>query len=156
MFHYILITLFDLTATGVLSHNAHVNNIKPRNQQRNWQVVSQLIQMRAQPIMIAGPVDIKTDVTKLDFGLRYRGKQKVWIAHWAVEQTDLYGTTQDPFEVLKLDFDQIPLLDDLDETVKIDSPVLITQGEHANICFYNAATWPQEVFAIDFDTEKNI
>lgn len=155
MFHFILTTLFDLTPTGVLSFNAQSHNIKQRNQQRNWQVVSQLIQMRTQPVIMLDPVSVTTKLSHLNFGSNYCGQQRIWVAHWAVEQTELYGPDSDPFEILHIDFNQIPLLTDLDETAKIPSPVLVTKGDMTNICFYTQKTWPQEVIAIDFELDKN-
>ena len=77
-------TLFDITNTGVLKvYNADIPAFlddadqlvrnrsewdQSRNQQRNWEVMMQIISMRAQPIMLETPVKIQ-NYTLADVGI---------------------------------------------------------------------------------------
>ena len=126
-------TLFDITATGVTGHFKSSRPIftdraghkitdletwnRARNQQRNWETLTQLIQLRTQTDNLIDPICI----------------DNCWIFEFEIEQ-DVFNDGFDPVGVLKADSEGVPMLRDLDNNPDID-PVLITQGLRQNIWF---------------------
>jgi len=108
-------TLFNITATGVTGH------IKPsrmpyvdqagiritdteswnrsRNQQRNWETLTQLIQLRTQLSELTTPVK----------------DQDRWIFEFATDIEGLFELDQDPLGILKSDCAGVPMLTKLGE-----------------------------------------
>jgi hypothetical protein len=108
-------TLFDITATGTTGHVKHnrmpyVDNAgtkildigswnRSRNQQRNWETVTQLISLRTQVDNLQEPV--KT--------------QDRWCFEFEVENENLFTNGEDRLAVLKTDCQGVPMLTGLDE-----------------------------------------
>jgi len=118
-------TLFDITATGV---TGHFKSAQPpyttidswnraRNQQRNWETLTQLINLRTQIMSMSNPVN----------------KDYIWTFEFESE-TNVWDTGADPVGVLKQDSDGVPMLRELDNDPDIDS-MLITAGDRQNIWF---------------------
>jgi hypothetical protein len=125
-------TLFDITATGVTGH------IKPgrmpftdqaggritdteswnrsRNQQRNWETVTQLIGLRTQTVNLTTPAKINNQ----------------WQFEFEVDNENLFLDNLDPLAVLKADCNGVPMLTGLNETqaltplLTIDSNIWFT------------------------------
>lgn len=117
-------TLIDITNTGVTKYN--LNQYHQRNQQRNWETVLQILSMRTQ-IFRAEQIKIsKQDIHVFEFGASYTGKQKVWVFEFDVEFVSAVPIT---------DFDQVPVIVDLDETAKFTANLFFTNGENKNIYF---------------------
>ena len=109
-------TLFDITATGTTGHVKHnrmpyVDNAgtkildigswnRSRNQQRNWETVTQLISLRTQVDNLQEPV--KT--------------QDRWRFEFEVENENLFTNGADRLAVLKTDCQGVPMLTGLDES----------------------------------------
>jgi len=125
--------LFDITATGVTGHfkssripfcdragrlitDESTWNIS-RNQQRNWETLTQLISLRTQVIDLTDPKKING----------------IWEFEFATETADVYGTAEDPVGVLRNDTNGVPMLSMLDN--QINSSELIAQGLDQNIWF---------------------
>ncbi len=145
-----LYTLFDITYTGIL-HNGNYNvskffdkagqiveNInqweRSRNQQRNWQIIVQLLGLRAIPNILSMPVKKTDDLNKYKFGSIFTGIQNVWTVSFAMEHTSVL-TVQTEFDLLIQDFDSVPLTTGLTETAIIKPKCLITSGINQNIYF---------------------
>jgi len=127
-------TLFDITVTGVTGHvkssripfrdrsgkqvvdEATWN--KSRNQQRNWETLTQLLSMRTQIHRIENPEKVKD----------------MWQFEFEVETPGVFGTTENPVEMLLLDADGIPMIVGLDNGRDLE-PVIATSGENQNIWF---------------------
>ena len=125
--------LFDITATGVTGHfkssripfrdragQEIINEITwniSRNQQRNWETLTQLISLRTQVIDLTDPKKING----------------VWEFEFATETADVYGTAEDPVGVLRNDANGVPMLSMIDN--QINSSELIAQGLDQNIWF---------------------
>jgi hypothetical protein len=108
-------TLFDITATGTTGHVKHnrmpyVDNAgtkildigswnRSRNQQRNWETITQLISLRTQVDNLQEPV--KT--------------QDCWQFEFEVENENLFTNGEDRLAVLKTDCQGVPMLTGLDE-----------------------------------------
>jgi len=127
-------TLFDITATGVTGHYRSVrgafvdlvgNQIRneqdwnrARNQQRNWETVTQIISLRTQVFELTDPVK------NLDH----------WQFEFEVETPSVFGTTGNPVEVLIQDSHHVPMLNKLNNTLELP-PNLISSGSGQNIWF---------------------
>jgi hypothetical protein len=127
-------TLFDITATGVTGHykpsqipfNDRAGNTvadqlswgRSRNQQRNWETVTQLLQLRTQLFDVSTPV-------KTDAG---------WTFVFTVEFEGIYQLGQNMFGILENDCNGVPMLTGLSEQHFLDQ-VLTTSGSQQNIWF---------------------
>lgn len=125
-------TLFDITATGITGHfrQAQVpfrdragHEItdqrswdRARNQQRNWETLTQIIGLRTQ-------ADINIPVLA----------GNIWEFDFTAE-INVFDNGTDPVGVLKSDANGVPMLGSLDNRLEIDS-VLITSGPKQNIWF---------------------
>ena len=117
-------TLVDITNTGVVKYSP--DSYHQRNQQRNWETVLQILGMRAQLFRAEQTGCGKQDLKKLEFGSLYTGKQQVWTFEFEVE---FVGA------VPLVDFEQVPIIVGLDETVKPPINLFFTSGENKNIYF---------------------
>jgi hypothetical protein len=109
-------TLFDITATGTTGHvkpsrmpyidnaGTKITNVeqwnRSRNQQRNWETITQLISLRTQVDNLQEPV--KT--------------QDCWQFEFEVENENLFNNGADRLAVLKTDCQGVPMLTGLDES----------------------------------------
>jgi hypothetical protein len=110
-------TLFDITATGTTGHvkpsrmpyqdraGTRITDVeqwnRSRNQQRNWETVTQLISLRTQVDNLQEPVKI----------------QDRWQFEFEVENENLFRNGVDSLAVLKADCQGVPMLVGLDESV---------------------------------------
>jgi hypothetical protein len=129
-------TLFDITATGVTGHykparvpfRDHTNKIitdyeswnRARNQQRNWETLTQVLSLRTQLFRLQLPV-----VDMLNHA---------WMFEFEVEADNVYGPDTDPSSVLCDDAAGVPMLCGLDNRAELAS-MLITSGPDQNIWF---------------------
>lgn len=129
-------TLFDITATGVTGH-CKLNKLpftdragqqihddkswnRSRNQQRNWETITQILSLRTQLFDITNPIVDQT-------GTR-------WMFEFETESDGIYGPELDPVAVLRADATGVPMLRELDNNPDIET-VLITEGPRQNIWF---------------------
>ena len=110
-------TLFDITATGTTGHikpsrMPYVDNAgtkitdteswnRSRNQQRNWETITQLISLRTQVTGLTEPEKIKD----------------CWQFEFEVENENLFVTDTDSLAVLKADCNGVPMLTGLNESI---------------------------------------
>ena len=129
-------TLFDITATGVTGHckttrmpfKDHAGQLihdsdswnRSRNQQRNWETLTQILSLRTQLFEITDPIPDQT-------GTR-------WMFEFETESDGIYGPNDDPVSVLRSDAQGVPMLRELNNDPDIDT-VLITEGARQNIWF---------------------
>ena len=129
-------TLFDITATGVTGHckttrmpfQDHAGQViqdtaswnRSRNQQRNWETLTQILSLRTQLFEITEPIADQT-------GTR-------WMFEFETESDGVYGPNDDPVSVLRSDAQGVPMLRELNNNPDIDT-VLITEGPRQNIWF---------------------
>ena len=129
-------TLFDITATGVTGHckqsrmpfHDHAGQLihdveswnRSRNQQRNWETITQILSLRTQLFALTDPIPDQT-------GTR-------WMFEFETESEGIYGPESDPVSVLRSDADGVPMLRELDNDPDIET-VLVTEGTRQNIWF---------------------
>jgi hypothetical protein len=128
-------TTFDITATGVtgryratrlpfkdcagtiIETEAHWN--RSRNQQRNWESITQVLGLRTQALNLTDPV---------------RNGSR-WQFDFEIEATNVYGSIEQPFELLYADCEGVPMILNLDETA-VTTPLLCSHGSNQNIWFF--------------------
>ena len=131
---YVCQTRFDITATGVTGHckmtrmpfKDRAGQIiadseswnRSRNQQRNWETLTQILGLRTQLFGLTEPV---LDVT---------GKR--WMFEFETESFGIYGPESDPVQVLREDAAGVPMLVLNNSELE---PYLITTGVRQNIWF---------------------
>ena len=127
-------TLFDITATGITGHfkpsrvpfdDASGQTIhneqdwnRARNQQRNWETLTQLMQLRTQIFDLSVPVKVNDS----------------WQFEFATEIEHVFAADTDEFAILKGDCEGVPMLAGLDEKHFL-TPLLVTDGAQQNIWF---------------------
>jgi hypothetical protein len=127
-------TYFDITATGVTGHfkpaavpfqdraGQTITDLsswnRSRNQQRNWETLTQLISMRAQIFELLEPLDHKG----------------TWTFEFEVETPDVFGPAENPIAILLADAEGIPMINNLNNTRELPS-VLRPTGPEQNIWF---------------------
>jgi hypothetical protein len=128
-------TLFDITATGITGHfkltripftdqaGQNINSVADwntsRNQQRNWETLTQIIGMRTQIFNMTQPERLA--------GL-------TWRFEFETESEGIFGDVLDPVSILRLDAKGVPMLLDLENRSDL-APMLITSGAEQNIWF---------------------
>ena len=110
-------TLIDITETGARRGESELEY----SQQCNYNTVIQTIGLRANPIPVAFYV-VEQGVGNMGFGTVYKGKNRVWIFDFEIEHADTVSV-----ETLQADFDYVPVITDLEETVAINTSVFRTQ-----------------------------
>jgi hypothetical protein len=114
-------SLWDITATG---------NI---NQKRNWHTLLQSLHLRTEIIIENMPKKIYRDIGPLDLGQNFTGYHAVWVFDFSLDDQD---NLPDVLEKLMTDSDLIPMIGNLENTVKMHKNYTITQGPDKNICFF--------------------
>jgi hypothetical protein len=133
---YMCQTRFDITATGVTGHckatrmpfrdragqEIHDTDSwnRSRNQQRNWETLTQILGLRTQLFALTDPV---LDVTGT-----------CWMFEFETETEGTYGPESDPTQILREDARGVPMLRELNNDPDIE-PYLITTGARQNIWF---------------------
>jgi len=129
-------TLFDITATGVTGHcktsrmpfqdragqiiKDETSWNRSRNQQRNWETITQILSLRTQLFDLTEPIQDQT-------GSR-------WMFEFETETDGVYGPDSDPVSVLRSDAEGVPMLRELNNDPDIET-VLVTKGPRQNIWF---------------------
>jgi hypothetical protein len=129
-------TLFDITPTGVTGHfrvtrvpfqdraGQHIVDQdtwnRSRNQQRNWETLTQILSLRTQLFDITLPVRDTSGTS--------------WMFEFETEQEGVFGDLEDPVSVLRADAEGVPMLLDLNNRSDL-VPMLRTLGAQQNIWF---------------------
>jgi len=131
---FCIYSLVDITATGVID-NSTVNQLE-RNQQRNWETAFQIINLRTQTTVEAVPASPRMVLMEHhEFGGYYRGTHRCWKFIFTIEFDNIFGTEQAPYERLEYDFNEVPIIKGLNETIDLPDPVFYTKGLLKNIYF---------------------
>ena len=129
-------TLFDITATGITGHfkvtripfvdlaGQHIADQsmwnRARNQQRNWETLTQILSLRTQLFDLTNPIKDRSGTS--------------WMFEFETDRDGAFGSDNDPTEILRSDADGVPMLLDLDNRSDL-LPVLRTHGPEQNIWF---------------------
>ena len=133
---YAVQTFFDITATGITGHfkpakipfrDNFGNTItdqeswnRARNQQRNWETITQILGLRTQLFRLQDPI---VDTSN-----------RAWMFEFETESDHIYGDDTDPTLVLRSDADGVPMITGLDNRTELSSTI-VTNGPGQNIWF---------------------
>ena len=120
-------TLVDITETRARRQGDDKFAYK---QESNFQTVLQTIGMRVNIEYENSPGFEEITVTKIPFDDKYKGKQMLWTFDFNVEYEDALT-----LEMLKNDFDLIPIITGLNETIDLNKALFKTTGKEINITF---------------------
>jgi hypothetical protein len=93
---------------------------RSRNQQRNWETLTQIIGLR-------------TQIFDLQLPWRDRGGT-TWMFEFETERDGMFGPDADPTQILRQDSEGVPMLLKLDNRSDL-APVIVNQGPEQNIWF---------------------
>ncbi len=125
---YKIYTLVDITKTG--QYRNEPGRELARLQQQNFDTVIQTIGMRAN-LSYVTPPKVKIDIPK-NYNMKGDELSNIWVFDWEVDREDLFLYNDDELYRLKEDFDLVPYISGLTETVKKE-PAIFRSGE--NISF---------------------
>ena len=120
-------TLIDITETKARRQSEDKFAYK---QEANFQTVLQTIGMRVNIEYENSPTFEEITASKNPFDDKYKGKQMLWTFEFDVEYEDALT-----LEMLKGDFDLIPIITGLNETVELQKALFRTTGKDTNIVF---------------------
>ena len=120
-------TLVDITETRARRQSEDKFAYK---QEANFQTLVQTIGMRVNLEYDNSPSFEEITIEKKTFGDKYIGKQMLWTFDFTVEYEDALT-----LEMLKGDFDLIPIITGLNETIQLDKALFRTTGKDKNIIF---------------------
>ena len=120
-------TLVDITeAEGI----KRTDSPSQYRQNQNWMTVLQTASLRVNIYNNEIPTVSKEKVDGV-FGLNFKGKQNVWTTTFEVEAEN--GLSID---MLETDFDLVPIISNLEETIDLESKVFRTRdSKEKNIVF---------------------
>jgi hypothetical protein len=123
-------TLVDITNTDIITEY-----IPYRHKQRNWEVLKQVLGLRAQIVVLNSPSVTEIDLKNLNFGSDFKGQQYVWTFTFAVEFEHVFSNSESDVGILYKDIINVPIITGLSETVKFKSPVFNISNTQRNIIF---------------------
>lgn len=89
--------------------------------------------MRANPEIKTSPTYEDKDINGLGFGKTYKGKHRVWKLNFNFEFENSHSV-----DTLNSDFNLVPIIKNLNETVDLKDAAFITgSAEFNNILFFN-------------------
>ena len=127
-------TLIDITATytKILENT----NLKLRNQQRNWETAYQIVNLRHSVEILASSVNPKmVCVDYHEFGDFYQDQHRCWKFMFKHRYSFLDTTKEEFLRTINYDFDRVPIIAGLDETIILPDPVFRTIGPLKNTYF---------------------
>tara|TARA_B110000285_G_scaffold90300_1_gene103519 strand:+ start:1951 stop:2361 length:411 start_codon:yes stop_codon:yes gene_type:complete len=124
-------SLIDITETKQRRNNS--DNVVAIGQQANWMTFVQTMMLRTN-MMYESPRAVKytaAEIRELGFGTDYKGAHTVWEVNIT---TDNYQTMP-AVESLESDFNLVPTVANLTETIRINNNVFRTSDQAKNILF---------------------
>jgi hypothetical protein len=127
-------SLIDITDTGIRTDYA--DKIKLRNQQRNWETAYQIVGLHNEVNIIVSPLTPKmVIVDHHDFGEFYSEQHRCWKFIFQFQFPHKVSTDTEVFRTLAADFNRVPVITGLDETITLPDPVFRTSGPLKNTYF---------------------
>lgn len=120
-------TLIDITETNVRRQD---NDKFAYKQQANFQTLLQTIGLRCNINYDKSPTFGELNIAKLLFSDKYIGKQKMWTFYFEVEYQEALN-----IDMLNKDFDLIPIITGLEETINLNKALFRTTDKERNILF---------------------
>jgi hypothetical protein len=126
---YKILSLIDITKTKV--RRGQFEDVKIVNQFSNYMAFENSLLLRSNMNIVSGPSAERQDITNLIFGDNYQGEHMVWTT---VIEPDFPDAVS--IDTLQEDFDLVPMLIGLNETVNIKTGVFRTKDlDYTNVLF---------------------
>lgn len=123
---YEVFTLIDVTETNARFDKNDVD----WHRQQNYMTFVQTVGLRANPIINKGPEPKTMNIKDLGFGTNYKGQHAVWNFTFDLE----FSTIE--YDILVDDFDLVPIITGLGETIKLEKSVFETKDpKNINLIF---------------------
>jgi hypothetical protein len=129
---YKLYTTVDITNTG--QYRAEPGKEAARWKEQNFQTILQTLGIRANVASFSKPELIQIGGKAAGFDTTEI--INVWRFDFETEREFLYDFDGDPVGYLKQDFDMVPYISGLDESMEQNFDVFVTQGPSRNIVFH--------------------
>jgi hypothetical protein len=117
-------TLVDITNTNVRRINQGTQ--QELDQYRNWTTLQQCIGLRVILNYDREPVVETVNVKGMGFGSEFKGEHRVWTFHFRPDRSDAFAVEDNPVGLLEQDFDQVPIILNLTETINTQRAVFDT------------------------------
>jgi hypothetical protein len=128
---YTLYTTVDITHTGQYRHEPGMETLRWKEQ--NFQTVLQTLGMRANVSFKSNPVQL--EINGKVIGFNTSDIINVWRFNFSTEQDRFFEKDGNPVGYLIEDFDAVPYIADLDESMVQNYAVFVTEGKNKNIVF---------------------
>jgi len=128
---YHIYTTVDITNTK--QYRLEPGKELARQQEQNFQTFLQVLGIRANILFTEGPTLMKINGSIL--GFETTDIINVWSFEFETEQDFLYQSNGDPVGYLLEDFDGVPYISGLDESMEQNYSVFVTSGPAKNIIF---------------------
>lgn len=137
---FTIYTLIDISKTDVLTNSQITLQNKDiefkRNQHRNWESLTQVLGLRAQPIEILKPIILVSFTNDFNFGKNFlKKKHTIWKTSFCVEHADIYTKDSNLVSGLEEDFNNVPIITNLTETIRLPTALFCSYNEYKNISF---------------------
>lgn len=128
---YMLYTTVDITNTG--QYRTELGKEVDRWKEQNFQTVLQTLGMRANVSFNKSPkvIEISGNV----FGFNTTNIIRVWQFEFYTERENFFQSDNNPIGYLIEDFDGVPYISGLDESMEQNYDVFVTDGPSRNIIF---------------------
>ena len=129
---YTLYTTVDITKTG--QYRSEPGTESARWKEQNFQTVLQTLGIRANIMFNKSPVMIATNGKIVGFDTNQI--INVWHFDFSTERDHLFELDGDPVGQLIKDFEGVPYIAGLDESMEQNYSVFVTDGRSRNIVFH--------------------
>lgn len=129
---YKLYTTVDITNTG--QYRTEPGKEQLRWKEQNFQTVLQTLGIRANIVFTEKPV--VSEMRGSLVGFNTDEIVRVWRFDFSTEREHLFESDSNPIGYMLKDFDGIPYISGLDECMKQNYDVFVTEGQSCNIVFF--------------------
>ena len=129
---YYLYTTVDITNTG--QYRSESGKEAVRWKEQNFQTLLQTLGIRANIESYTKPV--LKEIAGTVVGFKTSSIIHVWYFEFSTEREFLYESENDPVGYLKEDFNMVPYISGLDESMEQNYDVFVTSGPATNIVFF--------------------
>lgn len=119
-------TLIDVTDSGVYRYSKERE--LEYNQNKNWTTLLQTIGLRALIEFDQTVVCENTELRAMGFGEKHRGVHNVWSLTFRTDRDQSYANEKSPIGLLLSDLHEVPIIENLTETINMNRPVFDTQS----------------------------
>lgn len=124
MARYRIITLVDITRTDAKKSDSDSIKIK---QQENFNSLRQTIELRSNVEWHKDPVKNTGSIPT-----PFEGKANHWVWEFDIEREDVFLSDGDAVALLKDDLNNVPVINNLEESIDLNPPAFKTKGNNFN------------------------